>query len=39
MSEKFLCKIRFGSKPNLPGLGLRGLLFLKLTLMVRLHED
>ena len=34
MSEKFLAQFRFGCKPNLPGLGLRRLLLLKLTLMV-----
>ena len=33
MFEKFVSKFRFGCKPNLPGLGLRRLLFLKLTLM------
>ena len=34
MSEKFVSKFRFGRKPNLPGLGPRRLLFLKLTPMV-----
>ncbi len=33
MSSRFLCRIRSGCKPNLPGLGLRRLLLLKLTLM------
>ena len=33
MSEKFVSKFRFGCKPNLPVLGLRRLLLLKLTLM------
>ena len=33
MFEKFVSKFRFGCKPNLSGLGLRRLLFLKLTLM------
>ena len=35
-SSRFPHSIRFGCKPNLPVLGLRRLLFLKLTLMVRL---
>ena len=37
-SSRFPRSIRFGCKPNLPGLGLRRLFFLKLTLMVRFHE-
>ena len=37
MSEKFVAQFRFGCKPNLPGLGLRRLFFLKLTVMVRLQ--
>ena len=36
MSEKFVAKFRFGCKPNLPDLGLKRLVFLKLTIMVRL---
>ena len=35
--QGFRVEPRFGCKPNLPGLGLRRLLFLKLTVMVRLE--
>ncbi len=39
MSEKFVSKFRFGYKPNLPDLGLRRLLLLKLTPMVSIHGN